>query len=367
MEEAQEGHEIVLHCATKPSLKAERVLLYYRASGAPSYVAAAMQSSSKGWLVASIPAEAATGESMQYYFEARDSADNVVATNGQADMPNPIILSPSAPGAVTVLPPPVSNAGDGEDPLKKIKEEQITEVAERDIHRRRKGAFWMGAGAGTGYGYHLGSLFEWRRDAPPVGKGMRIAGLITVYPEIGYLITDHFAVAVQARFEYIPISGSGDNTTGRPAGGALSILGRGLYYLDLGAGNAQIQFSLDAGGGDGYRFAFPPTNPNHNNVPGSCRQDPQTGTITCILAPTLLTDTIRSGPIVYGAGTGFIYHFNRHLAANIELRVLGAGPHFGFLGELYGSLQLAFGGASPATSQGDEPPRERLPEEDEEE
>jgi hypothetical protein len=366
VEEATEGREIVLRCAAKPKLKAERILLYYRASGAPAYAVAAMQNAPKGWLAASIPAEAATGESMQYYCEARNSADDVVATNGQADIPNPIILKPPSPAATPVRPRVArGNKGDGEDPLYGIKHERDTEVKEQGLHRRRQGAFWMGVGAGTGFAYHKASLLEWRRDAPPVTAGVRVAGLVTFYPEVGYLITEHIGVAVQARLEYIPIEGSGDTHPGRPAGGAIAAIGRGLYYLDLGVGNAQIQFSADLGGGDGYRFSYPPTNPKHTQVltgpNGVCLKD--TGGV-CILKPTLLTDTVRSGPLVYGAGTGFIYHFTRHIAANLELRFLGAGPHFGLMLEGYASLQLGLGGARPV-HVGDAPPMERLPEEDE--
>ena len=261
MEEAPEGREIVLRCAAKPTLKAESILLYYRASGAPTYAVAAMQNTPKGWMEASIPAEAATGESMQYYCEARDSGDNVVATSGQEDIPNPIILTPASPGSTSVNPRAVTGGkGDGEDPLRGIKHEQDTEVLERGIHRRRQGALWFSAGWGTGVGYHMASLLEWRRDAPPVSAGWHQAGWYNSYWEIGYLIADHIGTAVQARWEYIPIEGSGDTNKGRPANGAISVIGRGLYYLDLGAGNAQIQFSADIGGGNGYRFAFPPTN-----------------------------------------------------------------------------------------------------------
>jgi hypothetical protein len=124
----------------------------------------------------------------------------------------------------------------------------------------------------------------------------------------------------------------------------------------------QIQFSADFGGGDGYRFAFPPTNPDHSKrIPNPDTTSPD----KTILAPTLLTDTVRSGPLVYGAGVGFIYHLNSHIAGNIEARFLAAGPHLGLLGELYASLQFAIGGKAPAEG-GDAPPMERMPEEDEE-
>jgi len=372
VEEAPEGHEIVLRCAAKPQLKAERVLLYFRTSGAPSYAVAAMQSSPNGWLEASIPEEAATGESMQYYCEARDSDDNVVATSGQGDIPNAIILTPPAPGETPVTRRVATGGkGDGDDPLKRIKDEQKSEIHELVLHRRRKGAFWLAPGVGSGVGYHLASYLEWRHppecpSCPTYGPGFRFAGTITGYLELGYLITDHIGVAAQGRYEWISSEGSGDQSPGSPATRAVSLLGRGLYYLDLGAGNAQLQFSADFGGGDGYRFAFPPTNPTHKpepdpTKPGSCKLDTTTTPPVCILQPTLVTDTVRSGPLVYGAGVGFIYHFNSHLAANVEMRVLGAGPHFGLLIEGYATVQVALGGHAPdqeVTS---------LPEEDEEE
>jgi hypothetical protein len=371
MEEAPEGQEIVIRCAVKPTLKAERILLYFRASGAPTYAVAAMQNSPKGWLEASIPAETATGESLQYYCEARDSADNIVATNGQEDIPNPIILKPAAPGTTT-LPPQVATGdkGEGEDALAGIKHEQENEILERGIHRRRQGAFWIGAGAGTGFGYHRASYLEWKgRNGPVESSGTHIAGLVTLYPEIGFLITDHFGIAAQGRIEYFPIEGSGDTQAGRPANGAIAVLGRGLYYLDLGAGNAQIQFSLDLGGGY-YRYNYPPTNPGgKTKVPadptkpnGPCKIDPATN--DCIPAPTLLTDSIRSGPFLYGASVGFVYHLTHWFALNLELRFLGAGSHLGLLGEGYGSAQFSLGGKRPA-QPGDAPPMERLPEEDE--
>jgi hypothetical protein len=372
VEEAPEGHEIVLRCAAKPKLKAERVLLYFRTSGAPSYAVAAMQSSPNGWLEASIPEEAATGESMQYYCEARDSDDNVVATSGQGDIPNAIILTPPAPGETPVTRRVATGGkGDGDDPLKRIKDEQKSEIRELVLHRRRKGAFWLAPGVGSGVGYHMASYLEWRHppecpSCPTYGPGFRFAGTITGYLELGYLITDHIGVAAQGRYEWISSEGSGDQSPGSPATRAVSLLGRGLYYLDLGAGNAQLQFSADFGGGDGYRFPFPPTNPTHSktepklNPDGSVAKDKDGFTIT-VPKPTLVTDTVRSGPLVYGAGVGFIYHFNSHLAANVEMRVLGAGPHFGLLIEGYATVQVALGGHAPdqeVTS---------LPEEDEEE
>ena len=356
VEEAPEGQEIVIRCAVKPSLKAERVLLYYRGLGAPAYAAAAMQNSTKGWLEASIPAEAVTGEGLQYYCEARNSADELVATSGQEETPNPIMLKAALPGETTVARQvKTGGKGDADDPLKRIKEEQDHEALEIYTHRRRKGAFWVGGGLGGGFGYHRASLLEWRRDAPPVKAGVRNVGTLTIYPEIGYLIADHIGIAVQGRFEWLPTQGSGDNTPGSPASWASAVLARGIYYLDLGPGNMQIQFSGDFGGGDGYRFAFPPTNPNHTP------KSPTDNTP----APTLLTDTVRSGPLVYGAGVGFIYHLNSHIAGNIEARFLAAGPHLGLLGELYASLQFAIGGKAPAEG-GDAPPMERMPEEDEE-
>jgi hypothetical protein len=367
VEEGVEGHEVQIRCAAKPSIKADRILLYYRASGALSYAVAAMQTGDRGWQVASIPDDQVKGESLQYYCEARDINDNIVATSGQEDIPNPIMVKPDTAAPVVALPG--DNKGDGEDPLDKYKQGLLNAQKERFIHRRRKGAFWMAAGVGTGYGYHRASLYEWRRDADPVKAGYGMVGTITAYPEIGYMVADHFGLAVQGRFEYLSISGSGDNTSGRPASGAFSVLARALYYLDLGVGNAQLQFSADVGGGEGYRFAYSPTNPGGKNFWDSRSHGACSGgddAAYCVPKPTLLTDTTRSGPIVYGAGVGFIYHFSPHIAANLELRALGAGTHFGFIGEGFVALQVALGGSAPDTGRGDAPPKGSHNEEEDE-
>jgi hypothetical protein len=316
---------------------------------------------------------------MQYYCEARDSDDNVVATSGQEDIPNPIILTPAAPGETPVgRRVATGGKGDGDDPLKRIKDEQKSEIHELVLHRRRKGAFWLAPGIApfSSVGYHRASYLEWRHppdpdcpitSCPTYGAGFRLAGTITGYLELGYLITDHIGVAAQGRYEWISSEGSGDQSLGSPATRAVSVLGRGLYYLDLGAGNAQLQFSADFGGGDGYRFALPPTNPGHKpelvdpkNLNAGCIKDAKG---VCKLQPTLVTDTVRSGPLVYGAGVGFIYHFTSHLAANVEMRVLGAGPHFGLLIEGYATVQVAIGGKSPDQIEEAAP----LPEEGEDE
>jgi hypothetical protein len=344
VEEGIENHEVQIRCAANPSLKADRILLYYRASGAPTYGVAAMQTGDRGWQVASIPEDQVKGESLQYYCEARDISDNIVATSGQEDMPNPIMVKPDTAGPVVARMG--DGKGDGEDPIDGIKKDQENAERERYIHRRRKGAFWIGMGGGTGYGHHLASRYEWRNDAEPVKAGNRMVGTFTLYPELGYMIGDHFGLAAQVRYEYISITGSGDVTRGRPANGAFSVIGRFLYYLDLGVGNAQIQFSADFGGGDGYRFAYPPTNPRRDDI----TWDPS--------KPTILTDTTRSGPLVYGGGTGFIYHFNQHIALNAEFRILAAGRHFGLIGEVFGNLQVAIGGKAPDSGRGDAPPKE---------
>jgi hypothetical protein len=251
--------------------------------------------------------------------------------------------------------------GDGDDPLKRIRDEQRSERHELVLHRRRQGAIWLAPGVGpfgpfSSVGYHMDSLLEWRKgnDVPTYKAGFRMAGTLTGYLELGYLITDHIGVAAQGRYEWISSEGSGDQSGGSPATRAVSLIGRGLYYLDLGTGNAQLQLSADFGGGDGYRFPFPPTNTTipkqlepKLNPDGSPAKDPQTGLPVYIPKPTLVTDTVRSGPIVYGAGVGFIYHFNSHFAANAEVRILAAGPHFGLLAEGYLTLQVALFGKAP--------------------
>jgi hypothetical protein len=91
-DEAPSGADLYVHCAARPNVKAKAVALYYRASGVAHFNSLEMDRSRKGWYVTAVPGAKVSGRLLQYYVEARNGEDDVVATNGKAGSPNVVTL-----------------------------------------------------------------------------------------------------------------------------------------------------------------------------------------------------------------------------------------------------------------------------------
>jgi hypothetical protein len=176
-------------------------------------------------------------------------------------------------------------------------------------------------------------------------------------PEVGYMLSDNFAFAAQARVEFIQQQeaqcqgtdnswqsvASQSTRPGQPTAKAFATMGRAIWYTDLlSGGNFRLSLSGDIGGGY-VRFPVKPI--------GYCpTTDPDTG------APKLdekgsvvKTDTRPIGPFLLGASSGLIYHISRHFALALDVRVLSGLPNSGAVVEGGFSAQVAFGGvAGPA-------------------
>jgi hypothetical protein len=317
-EEAVANQDVVVRCAAEASLKVDRVLVYYRSEGAESFAVGALQVSPKGWFEGALPADAVVQGTVQYYFEARDVADSIVANDGREDSPNLLTVKAAVRRAVRQG----QGGGAGDDPLKGLKADDDRDRYLAGLHRRGAGALFFNAGLGSGFGWHSASVFEWNTDySADAGTGP--VGSISYYPEIGYMVTDHLGFSLQGRIEQIFQQGAGDGRkAGSPATGAVAVLARGLWAVDLFDGNWQLLLSGNFGWGPGeaaVRFQIPP--------------DEKVG--------TLVTDTVRGGAFLYGAGVGMLYNVTRWFGLAVETRALGAGPRAAFLGEGWVSVQFS--------------------------
>lgn len=324
--EAPPEEQIALRCVTRPDVQVARVLLFYRPPGTEKFEVVPSIRSPKGWYNASIPAKVVKGKLLQYYFEARDGADKPSGNAGRSDSPNSILIREGAPPVGRAGLAVRLKSGDGElsdeNPLEEVEEEREREEREAGLHRRGPGSWFVGVGVGSGFGWHGERNLEYRKDLR-VGAGQSLAGLAHLMPEIGYQISDSFAVVLQGRHQYIPNEGSGDGRVGAPASAAHAVLLRGLYLF--GDGNFQAFLSGAVGGGEGFRLVIPPR-PTPN--------DPSTS--------LLRSDTVRGGPVVVGPGAGIIYHFSKMLALNVEVKGLAGLPDFALVADVGGGLQVAF-------------------------
>ncbi len=95
-DEAPLRTDLFVHCVARANLKARSIVFYYRTFGA-HYYSVPMERTAKGWYAALVPGTRVMGKVLQYYAEALDGREAVVATNGKETSPNILTLRPGAP------------------------------------------------------------------------------------------------------------------------------------------------------------------------------------------------------------------------------------------------------------------------------
>ena len=345
------GKEMSIRCALKPGLNAKVVQLHHRAPGVEAYQVLAMRKTAKGWYIASLPGHVMKAGTLQVYFDARDASDNEIASNGQVDSPSVIEIRKKSAGRR-------GGGGDEDDPMRHIRDQQRDEAYEAGLHRRREGAFWFGLGAGAGWGFAPAGKLEWESNIQ-VSAITTSTGLFHLLPEFGLMLSDSFALAAQARWEFFPqqqatykdpntgtIVQASTKRSGAPTTQAFAGFLRAIWYTDLSdSGNFQFSFSGDLGGGF-IRFPVKPIAKTTRNSDGDTVLD-ENNTIA-------KTDTRPIGPFLLGGSGGFIYHISRHFALALDARVVFGMPMFGAVLEGGFSAQLAFGGTKGPTPTDEE-------------
>jgi hypothetical protein len=321
--------DVRLHCLTQADVRAKKIVLYYRPGDGEQYTPVRMSRTKKGWYSAIIPARQVTGNSLQFYFEARTDANRLAAANGKVDLPNVIVLKPGAPpvgvGALAALTfsdgkDDEAAAEEEETPLQMRAREEEIAAEERSHARRPAGRFWVGLGVGTGYGWHLKRPLE-NHDMRQVTAGFSPLGLGHATPEVGYQVTERLSLSLQGRIQYLPTSGSGDVEAGAkgPARSAYAALARAQYAF-VQAGDVQLLATLSAGYGSALRMHIP-AEPSQNLIS---------------------SDTVVAGPVAAGPGAVVAYNFTNRILAALEARSLVGFPKLGALLELTAGLQYAF-------------------------
>lgn len=351
--------ELTIRCALRPDLSPTLVQIHYRSFGVETYRALAMRRTPDGWYLVSLPGSELKPGMLQVYFDARDQADNELASNGQVDSPSVIAVRQRAPGG--------GGGADDDDPLAHINDLIRAEQYESGLHRRRAGALWLSMGIGLGWGYVPGGHLEWQRGVQVSSMTTRV-GKFHLLPEIGYMLSDDFALAVQGRIEYIhqeqatytdPLTGEEHSLaatlTGAPTTMAPAGFLRAIGYADISAsGNVRFSYSLDLGAG----FIRLPVRPvavmNYDSERDAYIPDYQ--------RTIAKTDTRPVGVVLAGASAGLLWNLSRRFAISLDGRVLSGYPNWGAVVEGGISLQLAFGGVRGPAVESDEGDEEAWPE-----
>jgi hypothetical protein len=328
-DEVPPDKSVKLRCAAAANLNLAKVMLMYRLPGSEEFGAVEMERTSKGWFQGRIPKKAASGKSIQFYFEGRNAAGKPVVSNGRSDSPNLILIRDKAEAeeAEAEAAEASGRAVDTEEnPLDERDESSGPRVFLGRVDKSRIGLdtrygnrkWWIGLAVGSGFGYAKGDGFEVRSDLNDryiAGGGW--AGLGHLAPELGLQVTPDFAISLQGRNQWIPQSKKYSDYAAR---GAHSVLLRLLFFTK----QSRLRFygSLMGGAGEGFRFVVYPT-PNDEDH-------------------SAFKDTVRGGPYLAGLGGGLYYEISKGVSFVTEINALAGFPIFSVVGDLNLGLQLNF-------------------------
>jgi hypothetical protein len=352
--------DILVRCITQKQPKRSSATLFYRESGGEDFTPLPMTRSPQGWLTATVPAAAVTGNAFQYYLEAKIPGVKEPLTIGSSDGPDlmPIIdgAAPMNNAALVLLLQGKDTATrtapvvDDQAPLEEINRQYQIDEELRKYHRRLPGSFFFALGVGTGVTLH-GKVHPdshetiWTNKGDPnaptvelggpveITSGYSLASLGELVPELGYQVSDRLALSLQGRIQYATL----DSQTWRnditkasyPPSWALAVFLRGQYAFS-NVGNFQFFGSGIVGAGTRVFMGYVPKACTNTTL----RRCPNTGTDH--------SDTISAGPVGLGAGVGIMYHVSRYFALWVEGRFVGSISPYMALLEGNGGVAFAY-------------------------
>jgi hypothetical protein len=259
-------------------LSPARVAVMYRPEGAIDFTEARLTRQSGCRYAGTIPASAMHGSVVHYYIAAYDAGNKVLASKGSSGTPNVMELGAAGP----------ATPGDAEDPINAPTARgratgDVTGAAARPA--RAAPRITVAVAGGTGFGYVTGKT----EGDNQVQKCCIGSSPIVLLSELGYLASPRLSLGVALRLGF-PI---GANVAGHsklaPAGFvraryALSSSGDGFRVMaELGGGILRNTIKLD-------------------NV-----------------VPEMDTDVVAQGPLLLGAGIGYIRRIGTNLAFLVDV------------------------------------------------
>jgi hypothetical protein len=317
--EANPGQPLRVQCTATPELKIVAVVMLHRPSGNEVYTPTPALRTERGRFTVTLCPDTLAPGPVHFYFEGKDAEDRLVASSGDLDDPHLLVVrgAPAQPVVARASTSRGTRIRD-EDPLAAARAEREAErVAAVNSVQRQPGRFFVGMGAGYGYGFYPESHLDFRRDLR-IQANTGPAGILLLTPEVGYQMSDRFAFGVQLTWQRLSGSGIGDAQMGSPATSGFSLLARGSYHT--GEGRVQLVYSGFLGAGDGLHLVVPPL--------------PDQG--------LRRNDSVRTGPVLLGPGLGLLFHLQQHAAIVAETRLLAGVPQFAAIMDARLGAQFSF-------------------------
>lgn len=287
-----------------------RVSVMYRPEGAVDFVEArAIRQGCK--YVAAIPAAATSGSVVHYYIAAYDTAGRVLAAKGSSGAPNVLAIDPTGegaipagrtnplrstpsigehragPAAVTATAPAAPD--DGENPLADGARDAPPDLAAASARAPHR--LMIAVAGGSGVGYVTGRT-ERNYEVQSCCLG---TSLVALTAEVGYHVTPRVTLGVAGRIGFPIGANIPGHSTVAPAGflrlrfrpsGAASGLG---ILAEVGGGILRNTLEVD----------------DDDGPPGMT-----------------VTDIVAQGPLLLGAGIGYLQRLSSTLAIFIDLEAI---------------------------------------------
>jgi hypothetical protein len=297
---APAGGPLAIEAMVGGDISPAKVVVAYRAGGATDFTTKELSKKGECKYTGAIPASAMKGELVHYYVAALGENGKPMAAKGSSGSPNIIEIEGKVAGGTAPTP------GDDEDPIAGGKKAPPKETATKDdpdsggevsgnatITGQKRTKVMFTLAAGTGFGYVSGMTEGGNKvEQCCVGNSY-----VVLLPEIAYQVNTQLSVGIAGRIG-IPV---GANVNAKGAAGHSTIAPGGLL---------RVRYALSKSG-DGIR------------VMGQIGGGVMRNTIHVNTGmPGMDTDIVTQGPLLVGAGVGYIKRLGGNFAFVADLSAL---------------------------------------------
>ncbi len=266
-----------------------KVSVFYRVEGATDFTELKLGKQGDCKYTGAIPAAAMKGSLIHYYVAALDGNNKAIAAKGSSGSPNILELTAAAKKVV-------GTKDDNEDPIggKTTKVEGPTgDISGGVVAGGKRPKVMITVAAGTGFGYVRGST----EGGSMVQQCCVGNSYVVLLPELAYQVSAKLSIGVAARI-------------GLPIGANVNAEGTEGHSTVAPGGLLRVRFALSESG-EGVR------------VMGQIGGGVMRNTIKLTTnTPGMDTDIVAQGPLLVGAGVGFIKKLGGKVAFVADLSAL---------------------------------------------
>lgn len=268
-----------------------KVSVFYRVEGSTDFTEVKLGKQGDCKYTGAIPATAMKGSLIHYYVAALDGNNKAIAAKGSSGSPN--ILELTAPAKKVV-----GTKDDNEDPIAgkggpKVEEPTGGEVSGGVVAGGKRPKVLITVAAGTGFGYVRGST----EGGSMVQQCCVGNSYVVLLPELAYQVSAKLSIGVAGRI-------------GLPIGANVNAEGSEGHSTVAPGGLLRLRFALSESG-EGVR------------VMGQIGGGVMRNTIKLTTnTPGMDTDIVAQGPLLIGAGVGFIKKLGGKVAFVADLSAL---------------------------------------------